>query len=453
MPPALIRHDLKSLLGLAWPIIISRSTQVVVGLADALMVAHLGEAALAAVTAGAMNSYAAFIFPMGVAFIVSSYSSQLTGRGDPRAARRYGWYGLAVAVGAQILAFAAIPFLPRIFGWFHYEPAVAADMCAYLSIRFFSTGAGVGIEALGNYYGGTGRTSILMWANLSAMILNVFFNWLLIDGHWGCPALGFRGAAWGSVLSVTLAFLGFLAVFLRHGRRFPKPRLRYPEFLRMLRFGLPSGLNWSLEFFAILLFINVVIASLGTASLAALMAVFQINSVSFMPAFGLGSAGAILVGQSIGAKRKQEVPGIVRLTFLASAVWMGIAGLVYVSVPALLLAPFVPDQGPGSAFMRAGVAMLFLSAFWQIFDAAGITLGEALRAAGDTAYPMWSRIVLAWGVFLPGSWLTGRYLGGAERTAIGWFIAYLALLAIVLWLRFRSGAWRRIRLVEERLPV
>jgi len=221
----------------------------------------------------------------------------------------------------------------------------------------------------------------------------------------------------------------------------------------MLRFGLPSGLNWSFEFFAILLFINVVIASLGTASLAALMAVFQINSVSFMPAFGLGSAGAILVGQSIGAGRKREVPGVVRLTFLTSAVWMGIAGLVYVSIPALLLAPFVPDQGPGSAFMRAGVAMLFLSAFWQIFDAAGITLGEALRAAGDTAYPMWSRIALAWGVFLPGSWLTARYLGGTERAAVGWFIAYLALLAIILWFRFRSGAWRRIKLVEEPLPL
>lgn len=196
--PVPVKHNLSGLLTLAWPIIISRSTQVVVGLADALMVAHLGETALAAVTAGAMNSYAAFIFPMGVAFIVSSFSSQLTGRGETIAVRRYGWYGLMVAGLAQLLALVSIPFLPWIFGKFGYSPEVASAICAYLSIRFLSTGTGVGIEALGNYYSGMGNTSILMKTNISAMVLNIFINWLLIDGNWGFPALGFKGAAWGA---------------------------------------------------------------------------------------------------------------------------------------------------------------------------------------------------------------------------------------------------------------
>src|SRR6185295_1394212 len=98
---------------LAWPVIISRSTQVVVGLADALMVAHLGESAMAATTAGSLNSVAAFIFPMGIVFIVSSFSSQFAGRGDLAGARRYGWYGLGVAVLAQLAMLAFLPFLPR----------------------------------------------------------------------------------------------------------------------------------------------------------------------------------------------------------------------------------------------------------------------------------------------------------------------------------------------------
>lgn len=448
-----VRRTLAGLLGLAWPIIISRSTQVVVGLADALMVAHLGEAALASVSAGAMNSYATFIFPMGISFIISSFSSQLTGRGDARGARRYGWYGLAVAGCAQVLALAAIPFLPWIFGHFDYAPDVAAGLCAYLAIRFLSTGAGVGIEALGNYYGGTGNTAILMKANLAAMILNVGFNWLLIDGHLGCPALGFRGAAWGSVFSVTLAFLGFLVAFLRHGRGLGRLGLNTAEFMRMMRFGLPSGLNWSFEFFAFILFINIVVASLGTSSLAAMMAVMQINSVSFMPAFGLGSAGAILVGQSIGAGRRDDVPPLVRLTFLTAAAWMGLVSIAYFTVPALLLRPFVPGQGPDSAFMQAGVTMLIFSAFWQIFDAAGISLGEALRAAGDTSFPMWARAGLAWGVFLPGGWITVHRFGGTETSTVAWFLIYLGLLAVMLYFRFASGAWRKIQLVEETLPV
>src|SRR3954467_8866561 len=97
IPVVLPKHNLKSLLSLAWPVIISRSTQVVVGLADALMIAHLGESAMAATTAGSMNAVAAFILPMGIVFIVSSFSSQLSGKGDLVGARRYGWYGIGVA--------------------------------------------------------------------------------------------------------------------------------------------------------------------------------------------------------------------------------------------------------------------------------------------------------------------------------------------------------------------
>src|SRR5512134_661963 len=101
--PARTPPTLKGLLVLAWPIVVSRSSQVVVGIADAVMVAHLGEAALAATTTGAMNSFNLFILPMGIVFIVSSYSSQLFGRGDLPAARRYGFYGLAVAAATQVV--------------------------------------------------------------------------------------------------------------------------------------------------------------------------------------------------------------------------------------------------------------------------------------------------------------------------------------------------------------
>lgn len=450
---SLTKHTLGGLLGLAWPIIIARSTQVVMGLADALFVAHLGVNALASVTAGAMNSFAVFIFPMGIVFIVSSFSSQLAGRGEPTAARRYGWYGLAVAALAQLLALAVIPFLPKVFGSFHYAPELVSGLCSYLAIRLLSTGAGVGIEALGNYYSGLGKTSMVMRANVAAMLLNVGFLWLLVDGHAGFPGLGVQGAAWANVLATTLAFAGFFGVFLWQGRGLGKLGMQGREFLRMLRFGLPSGLNWSFEFFAFIAFVNVVVGSLGTSALAALMAVIQINSVAFMPAFGLGSAGAILVGQSIGAGRKDDVPGLVRMTFFTGAAWMLVIAAVYMSMPRAVLAPFVPDPATGAAFMQAGATMLFMSAFWQIFDAGGITYSEALRAAGDTDFPMWVRAGLAWGLFLPGSYIHVKYFGGAERAAIGWFVAYLGLLALAMFLRFQSGAWRKITLVEETLPV
>jgi MATE family multidrug resistance protein len=438
----------RSLLGLAWPIVVSRSSQVVVGVSDAIMVAALGEAALAATTAGALNTFALLILPMGTVFIVSSFSAQLLGKNDAAGARRHGLYGLGLAAATQVLCLAALAGLGPALGLFPYAPDVRVAMHEYLFLRLLSGGAAIGIEALGNYYGGLGRTRLPMVANVAAMALNVLGNWMLIQGHLGAPALGVRGAALASTLATWIAFLGLLTVFLAEGRRTPVGPLRLREALRMLRFGLPSGFNWMFEFLAFHFFINVVVAGLGTTALAAMMVVIQINSVSFMPAFGVASAGAILVGQAIGAGAKDAVPGAVRLTFFVAAIWQGLVGLAYVLVPGALLLAFAPPGAEGEALRSVGVRLLMLSAAWQLFDSAATTIAEALRAAGDTAYTMWARSVIAWLVFAPGSYVTVRHLGWGDAGAVGWLVLYLGLLSGVLFLRFRNGAWRRVQLTE-----
>jgi MATE family multidrug resistance protein len=441
---------LSPLLALAWPIVVSRSSQVVVGLCDAVMVAHLGEAALAATTTGAMNATAFFIFPMGVVFIVSSFASQLFGRGDARGARRYGWYGLAVAAATQLFALAAIPAVRPLMGAIYEDAALRDLLASYLRWRILSSGAAIGLEALGSYYGGVGDTRRPMRANVAAMVLNVIGNWLLIDGHLGAPALGVAGAAIASAASTSVAFVGLFAAFLAEGRRAGSALrdLRARELGRMLRFGLPSGVNWFFELFAFTFFANVLVAGLGTRSLAALMAVLQVNSVAFMPAFALASAGAILVGQAIGSGRRDDVPRLVGVTFAACAAWECAMGVFYLAAPGLLLAPFARDPASAGALLAVGMRVLRLSAAWQLFDAAVATLGECLRAAGDTAYTLWARLAVAWLFFVPGSWISVRWLGGGDATAVGWIVLYLAVLAGVLWLRFRGGAWRRIELVE-----
>ncbi|HEX7624461.1 MAG TPA: MATE family efflux transporter, partial [Anaeromyxobacteraceae bacterium] len=169
--------------------------------------------------------------------------------------------------------------------------------------------------------------------------------------------------------------------------------------------------------------------------------------------FALASAGAILVGQAIGGGRKGEVPRTVRVTFLAAGGWQSLAGLCYLAAPGILLAPFARDPATAAPLLAAAIPMLRLSVAWALFDAAAATLSEALRAAGDTAWALGARVVIAWAVFAPGSWFTVRVAGGhAEQLAVGWMVLYLGLLAGALWLRFRSGAWRRIALLEPRTP-
>jgi MATE family multidrug resistance protein len=440
---------LQVLLRLAWPVVLARSAQAVIGFTDAAMVAPLGEDALAAATTGSMNAFTLFILPMGIVFIVQSFSSQLFGAGDPGGARRYAWYGLVVAALTHGIAVLVAPWTGAALAPFDYAPAVHAGMSEYLSLRLLAAGAVVGIEAIGNWYGGLGNTRLPMLVNLLAMVLNVALNWVLIHGNLGAPHMGVAGAALASAIATWAAFALALGLFVRNVAApavRERARLRRRELVRLVRFGLPNGINWFLEFAAFAFFVNVVVSDLGTTALAAMMTVVQVNSVSFMPAFGLASAGAILVGQAIGAHRKHEVPGIVRRTAMVAATWQGLIGLVYFALPGPLMSLFASEQVPSEALVRVGAAMLAASAAWQLFDALAMTLSEALRSAGDTAWCLWARVVIAWVLFVPASIVVVGRLDGGPVGAIGCVVFYLAALAAALLVRFRSGAWRRIDL-------
>jgi MATE family multidrug resistance protein len=443
---------LGALLSLAWPVILARATQSVIGFCDALMVAPLGEEPLAAATTGALNTFAFIILPMGAAFIVQSFVAQLRGRGDLAATPRYAFYGLGLAVLAGVMVLPFFPFLDDVLLSLGYSPRVTELMSSYMIIRLLSVPGAVGIEALGNWFGGLGKTRPAMIAGIVAMVANVFGNWLLIMPRFGMPGLGVAGAAWASAASSYLGFAFLLALFMREreGGKLASAalrELRWSEFVRVLRFGLPNGVNWFLEFSAFAVFINLVVGHLGTTVLAAFNVVIQINSISFMPAFGLASAGAIMVGEAIGRKALDEVWPLVRLTAGVAAAWMGSIALIYVGFAALLMSLFQPEGVRSTELVTVGTTMLALSAIWQLFDAVGLTFSEALRAAGDTAWCMGARLVLAWVVFTPAAWLAVLVLDGGVLTVMGALIAYIVALAVTFALRFASGRWRNIDLV------
>jgi MATE family multidrug resistance protein len=442
------RDKLRALISLAWPIVLARATQSVIGFCDALFVAPLGESQLAATTTGALNTFAAIMLPMGTVFIVQSFVAQLRGRGELETVPRFAWYGLALALGAGLFAALAIPFVPGLLSPFGYAKDVHDGMSTYMCIRLLSVGPAVGIEALGNWFGGLGKTRPAMVAGIVAMVVNVLGCMLLVEPHLGLPGYGIAGAAWASVVGSVSGFTVVLVSFLRGEGVSRRPEgLKVAEFVRMLRFGIPNGINWFLEFAAFALFINVVVSHLGTTVLAGFNVVMQLNSVAFMPAFGLASSGAIMVGEAIGRRAPDDVWPIVRLTGMVGAAWMVSVGAVYALAPRLLMGLFQPRDVPAEALIEIGSTMLVFAAIWQLFDAVIMTLGEALRAAGDTTWCMGARLVLAWLVFTPLSWTAVFYFHGEVKTVMVSLIVYLAALAGLLALRFASGRWRQIDLV------
>jgi len=430
--------------------VLQRATQAVVGFCDAYMVAPLGEAPLAAVTTGAMDVLCMVMLPLGTMSVLQSLTAQLRGRGDLAAVARYAHYGIFLSIVAGAFAFVVIPFVGPALGLIGYEPAVERDMDVYVTVRLYSVVALVGTEALGNWYGGLGNTRIAFMASVLTMVSNIVLNYALIQPRFGLPGYGAAGAAWASSIATVLGFAFLFACFqARLGHDAPKAalELRWPEVGRMLRFGLPSGINYFLEFAAFALFINVVVGHLGTTTLAAFNIVFQLNMLSFMPAFGLASAGAILVGEAIGRGQKDRVPSLTGLTLRFTGGWMLAVGLLYIALPGPFIRLFAPADMPADELMKVGTLMLGLSGIWQLFDAIAITITESLRAAGDTAWPMAARILLAWFVFTPGAWLAVLVFEGGPAAVMGSVIVYLFALAVVLGYRFRRGAWRHIALV------
>ncbi len=450
---------LRELLSLAWPVVISRSSQVVVGIADAVMVASLGESALAAVTTGSINTFTFFILPMGTVFIVSSFSSQFYGQNDHAGARRFGWYGLGIAGFTQLFGMLSSFFIPSILSLFPYSPDVASMMASYMVIRLWSGGAAIGLEALANYYGGLGNTVLPMTANVGAMILNVFANWVFIYGNLGFPALGVNGAAIGSLASTSVAFLFLFTCFelgigaKRPVKKHPDHQLSYNEFYRMVRFGFPSGLNWFFELLAFTFFINAVVGSLGTTALAAMMAVLQINHTAFMPAFGLMSAGAILAGQSIGAGHKKDVYLVTRMTLGSVLTWLSFVTAVYLLFPSQLLWAFAEENPPSHEFAETGRMLLIMAAAWQLFDGTAGVYAEILRSAGDTKYPMIARMMVSWFLFLPATIISVYVFHTGAFAATFWVVVYIALLAGVLVRRFYKGVWEKMDLTGHSGPV
>ena len=129
-------------------------------------------------------------------------------------------------------------------------------------------------------------------------------------------------------------------------------------------------------------------------------------------------------------------------------IWQGSVGLLYLAAPELLMGAFAPSGQGQPELVRVGAVMLALSACWQLFDAVGLTLGEALRSAGDTAWVLLARLVIAWFAFTPAAYLTVSVWGGNHVDAMLCVIVYLGVLAGALAWRFKSGAWREISLVE-----
>jgi len=295
----------------------------------------------------------------------------------------------------------------------------------------------------------------VMWASLLATVVNIVLDYLLIFGVWIFPMMGIAGAAIATNLSLVAALAAYCALIARerHDLRFRIIRgwrLDPALFSRIIRFGLPNGVQFFLDMAGFTVFL-LIVGRLGTAALAATNIALNINTLAFMPMIGLGMTVSILVGQHLG---RNDAPLAVRCVgsgFHLTMLYMGTIALLYVLTPGLFLAPFGLYAQPGAYDEIRGLAEILLRfvALYSLFDALTIVFASAIKGAGDSRFAMYMVSGLSLGLLIIPSYVALEVFGAGILA--GWTIAtiYVSVLGVAFYLRFRSGKWKTMRVIEH----
>lgn len=433
-------------LNMAWPAIVDQTLAMVIGIVDTAMVGRLGAQALASVGLGAQLMQASTAIFGAVTTGTTALVARFIGAQDheqaQNTARQSMLFGgiLAASVATVLLLFAP-SVLRGLFG--SSEAEVLAGASAYVRIVALSLVPQFLLIVSNGIMRGSGDTKTPMRIMALMNVVHIFLNWLLIYGIGPIPALGLRGAAISTAISQVAGSAMAVGTLLR-GKTvlkvsFHRLRPDLAALRRVLRIGIPAGVEQIMMQSAQIIY-TMIIASLGTVAYAAHRVALNAESLSFMPGFGFALAATALVGQSLGANDPQGAERVGGEAARLAMISMGTMGLIFCLVPGFFVSLFTNDPDVISA--SAGV--LRIVAVGQPFLALTMVLGGALRGAGDTRAVLvitvlgvtTARIGVAYTLVSMGLGLTGAWIA---------MVFDLAVRGSLLFLRFRKGAWKHLR--------
>jgi MATE family multidrug resistance protein len=434
--------EVKRLLRLAGPIVVSQLGQVGMNTADTVMVGPLGPVPLAAAGLGSAMHWLATVVCIGVLVGMSPMVSQAFGAGDMDRCRRVlvqgSWLALMLAVPVTLVSLVGTELALGL----GQDPAVSDLTGGYLwalawgVLPFFLFMAGR------QYLEATGHVTAPMVITFIGLAINIVANRILIYGAGDLvPAMGVVGTGWATTL-VRWSMLAAIGIFiLRHPTLRPHTdepfRPDGPVIGRILRVGLPVGGQFGLEM-GMFAFGAFMMGWLGPLELAAHQVTINIASTTFMVALGTSMAGAIRVGHHIGARRARRMRRAALATYFLSVGFMGLCALAFVAFPDDLIRLYTRDP----EIIRLGAALLLVAAAFQMFDGGQVAGVSVLRGAADTRTPAFIAAVGYWGIGVPVGYLLAFR---ADAGPLGvWFglTAGLAVAAVLLGVRAHRVLWR-----------
>ncbi len=426
---------------LAAPVALAELGWMAMGTVDTIMIGGLGPAAIGAIGIGSAIYYALAIFGIGLLLGLDTLVSQAHGAGDKTDTHH------SLAQGVYAAIFIAIPLTALFFflsGPVFSGLAINRDVTR-LAVPFTKTLA-LGTlplllySAFRRYLQGVGHVRPVMFVLISANLINWAFNWLLIYGHAGLPALGVVGSALSTCLAriyMAAALLFFIWWYERDLRSLIRP----PEtrrLLHLLKLGFPAATQILME-----------VGAFGAASLisgrlsAVAMAAHQIAitcaSISYMVPLGISSAAAVAVGQAIGAGEPVRARRLGYIAVGLGVAFMACAALAFILIPLPILRIYTRDP----SVLLTGVSLLAIAAAFQLFDGLQTVLTGALRGVGNTRIPALANFAGYWVFGLPIGYLLCFNLGyGLPGLWWGLTIALIliSITLLITWHRYTIRA-------------
>jgi len=433
---------IKTIMKLAWPVMVGNTMQVIYNLADTFWLGRLGAEAVAAISIG---------FPL--VFLIVSIGAGITVAGTTLVAQYMGAdnHEMTNKVTAQIFLFVlslsvllggiGVLFNKNILIMMGTPSNILADASAYLNI----ISAGVPFMFMFFIFSallrGYGDTKTPMKFMIFSSLLNIILDPFIIFGIGFFPALGVKGAAYATIFSRAIA--GIVGIYLLFtGRKGLTLKLKYlkPDFTvlkKIIVIGFPSAAEQSIVALGMTLLMSIV-SQFGTMVVAAYGIGSRILSVVMLPSRGLATATTTMVGQNLGADNIKRAE---------SSAWKS-TGIIFVTLTLLAIISNLFPRAIIGVFnsnpevIEIGVSFLRVVGFSFGFLGVRFVIGGSFRGAGNTVVAMVLAIIALWGLRLPLAQILSFNLDfGTSGIWWGMFLSnFLTALIAMFW--FKKGGWK-----------
>jgi MATE family multidrug resistance protein len=424
-PFAVVRADFLLTLRLALPLIIAEVGWMSMGIVDTIMVGRLPDSAVAIGATGLGQSlyHSVAIFGGGLLLGLDTFVSHAYGREDLDDARHSLANGLSLAFALTPLLMLAVSFWPAMMTRFGISVELVGPMGPFLRALNWGTLPLLAYFALRRYLQAVNVALPIMFALISANIVNAVGDWALIYGHLGFRAMGITGSGWSTCFA-RVYMAGVMAITLlwvesKRDSSLSKwagaVRIDLHRVWALLKLGAPAATQILCEIGAFSA-ATALIAKLGAVPLSGHEIALNCAALTFMVPLGISSAAAVRVGQQLGRKDPAGARRAGWSAITLGASFMTCSGLVFVSFPTLIARLFSPDP----MVIRTGAKLLLVAAAFQLFDGLQTVATGALRGAGDTKTPMLANFIAYWLIGIPAGYVLCFRLGwGALGVWIG----------------------------------